>query len=107
MYKFLKNPKILFPFFMALIMASIMSGVLILINIGFVEKFFSIWLRSFLIAFTIAFPTVLLYQIPSLKVLKKIKILTSYFWLKISKKPQLYGDTASFFKNFYLKNILL
>ncbi len=48
-----------------------------------------------------------LYQIPSLKVLKKIKILTSYFWLKISKKPQLYGYTASFFKNFYLKNILL
>jgi len=45
-----------------------------------------------------------LYQIPSLKVLKKIKILTSYFWLKISKKPQLYGYTASFFKNFYLKN---
>jgi len=28
----------------------------------------------------------ILYQIPSLKVLKKIKILTSYFWLKISKK---------------------
>ncbi len=27
-----------------------------------------------------------LYQIPSLKVLKKIKILTSYFWLKIFKK---------------------
>jgi len=27
-----------------------------------------------------------LYQIPSLKVLKKIKILTSYFLLKISKK---------------------
>ncbi len=47
------------------------------------------------------------YQIQSLKVLKKIKILTSYFWLKISKKPQLYGYTASFFKNFYLKNILL
>ena len=43
----------------------------------------------------------------SLKVLKKIKILTSYFWIKISKKPQLYGYTASFFKNFYLKNILL
>jgi len=31
----------------------------------------------------------------------------SRFWLKISKKPQLYEHTASFFKDFYLKNILL
>jgi len=31
------------------------------------------------------FKEFILYQIPSLKVLKKIKILTSYFWLKISK----------------------
>ncbi len=44
---------------------------------------------------------------PIFKVLRKYKILTSYFWLKISKKPQLYGYTASFFKDFYLKNILL
>jgi len=49
----------------------------------------------------------MLYQINIFKRTKKIKILTSSFWLKISKKPQLYGYTTSFFKNFYLKNILL
>jgi len=48
-----------------------------------------------------------LYQINIFKRTKKIKILTSSFWLKIFKKPQLYRYTASFFKDFYLKNILL
>ncbi len=38
--------------------------------------------------------------------LVKIPLYASSFWLKISKKPQLYKNTASFFKNFYLKNIL-
>jgi hypothetical protein len=37
----------------------------------------------------------------------KCQILTSYFWIKILKKPQPYGHTTSFFKDFYLKNILL
>ena len=54
----IRNPKILFPFFMALIMACVMSGVLVLINLGFVENFFFIWMRSYLIAFCVALPTV-------------------------------------------------
>jgi hypothetical protein len=37
MKKFIQNPRLLFPFFMALIMAFIMSGVLIFINLGFLE----------------------------------------------------------------------
>jgi len=39
--------------------------------------------------------------------LVKIPLYASSFWLKISKKPQQYENTASFFKDFYLKNILL
>ena len=39
MKKFIQNPCILFPFFMALIMAFIMSGVLIFINLGLVNNF--------------------------------------------------------------------
>ncbi len=53
----LKTPRFLFPFFMALTMAPIISGAMILINLGFVENFFAIWLKSFGIAFLVAFPT--------------------------------------------------
>lgn len=72
MPKFLKNPKILFPFFMAAIMALIMSGTLILINLGFVENFFFIWMRSFLLAFIIAFPTAISVVPVVQKIVKKI-----------------------------------
>jgi hypothetical protein len=34
-----------------------MSGVLLLVNRGFVAGFFTLWLRSFGIAFAVAFPT--------------------------------------------------
>ncbi len=57
-YKFmkLKTPRVIFPFFMALIMAFIMSGVLAFINIGPVANFLFIWMKSFVIAFCVAFP---------------------------------------------------
>lgn len=57
MNKLLKNPRILFPFFMALFMAFIMSGALTLLNIGLVNDFIFRWLKSFLFGFMIAFPT--------------------------------------------------
>ena len=57
MKKFIQNPRILFPFFMALTMAFIMSGVLIFINLGLVNNFIFIWMKSFIIAFVVAFPT--------------------------------------------------
>jgi hypothetical protein len=57
MKKFIKNPRILFPFFMALFMAFIMSGALTLLNIGLVDDFIFKWLKSFLFGFMIAFPT--------------------------------------------------
>lgn len=71
-FKFLKNPKILFPFFMAMIMAFIMSGVLVYINLGFIDHFFAVWMHSYLIAFCVALPTV--YAVVPLvgKIVKKI-----------------------------------
>ena len=55
MLKNLKTPRVLFPFFMALVMAFMMSGFMVLINVGLVEKFLFLWMRSFLMAFPIAF----------------------------------------------------
>jgi len=53
----IKNPKILFPFFMALIMTFVISGSLLLINRGLIAGFFLMWMKSFLMVFLIAFPT--------------------------------------------------
>ena len=49
--KILKNPKVLFPFFMALFMAFFMSGIMTLVNVGFVDNFFKMWARAFTIGF--------------------------------------------------------
>ncbi|QED23335.1 DUF2798 domain-containing protein [Candidatus Deianiraea vastatrix] len=52
----MKNPKVVFPFLMALSMGTIMSGVMTFINRGFVfPDFFFFWLRGFLTAFPTAF----------------------------------------------------
>ena len=72
MKKFIQNPRLLFPFFMALTMAFIMSGVLIFINFGLVENFIFIWMRSFIIAFTVAFPTAFFITPIVQKIVKKV-----------------------------------
>ncbi|MCK9474176.1 DUF2798 domain-containing protein [Sulfurimonas sp.] len=41
-------------------MSFIMSGAITFINLGFVDNFFSIWMHAGIIAFMIAFPTILL-----------------------------------------------
>lgn len=41
-------------------MSFIMSGAITLINLGFVNGFFGIWLHAWLVAYAIAFPTILL-----------------------------------------------
>jgi hypothetical protein len=41
---------------MALFMAFFMSGVMTLVNIGFVDNFFKMWARAFTIGFLVAFP---------------------------------------------------
>ncbi len=71
MKKFIQNPRILFPFFMALTMAFIMSGVLIFINLGLVNNFIFIWMKSFIIAFVVAFPTAFFITPIVQKIVKK------------------------------------
>jgi len=41
-------------------MSCIMSGAITLINIGFVDHFLGIWIHAWLIAYAIAFPTILM-----------------------------------------------
>lgn len=41
-------------------MSFIMSGVISFINLGFVENFVAIWLHAALVAFSVAFPTILI-----------------------------------------------
>lgn len=41
-------------------MSFIMSGAISLINLGLVDNFFKIWLHAWVIAYAIAFPTILL-----------------------------------------------
>lgn len=41
-------------------MSFIMSGAITLINLGFVNGFFGIWLHAWIVAYAIAFPTILL-----------------------------------------------
>ena len=75
MKKFIQNPRVLFPFFMALTMAFIMSGVLIFINLGLVNNFIFIWMKSFIIAFTVAFPTAFFITPIVQKIVKKVMAL--------------------------------
>jgi hypothetical protein len=72
MKKFIQNPRILFPLFMALTMAFIMSGVLIFINLGLVNNFIFIWMKSFIIAFLVAFPTAFFITPIVQKIVKKV-----------------------------------
>lgn len=41
-------------------MSFIMSGVITLVNLGIVDGFMSIWLHAWIVAYAIAFPTILL-----------------------------------------------
>ena len=45
---------------MALLMSGIMSFVISLFNVGLVNNIFSIWLKAWLFAFSVAFPAILL-----------------------------------------------
>ena len=53
-----KHQKLVFSFFMALLMSCIMSFVISVFNVGLVENIISIWLKSWVFAFAVAFPTV-------------------------------------------------
>lgn len=57
--KLFKNPNFLFPCCMALCMSFVMSFIMLIVNIGFHQEFFVLWLRSFTIASLVAIPTAL------------------------------------------------
>ena len=52
-----KQSKIAFGIMMAFFMALAMSFIMVLINVGVVNAFFLIWMKSFLIGFAVAVPT--------------------------------------------------
>lgn len=49
-----------FSFFMALLMSCIMSFIISVFNVGLVDNIVLIWLKAWLFAFIVAFPTILL-----------------------------------------------
>lgn len=55
-----KYASLLFAFLMAFFMSLWMSLVLTLFNVGLGHSFIGIWLRGWLLAFVVAFPTTLL-----------------------------------------------
>ena len=52
-----KHQKIVFAFFMALLMSCIMSLVISIFNVGLVSNIIHVWLRAWAFAFIVAFPT--------------------------------------------------
>lgn len=52
--------KIAFALIMGIVTTGIISFTLISINIGFTEKFFSIWLRSWGMAYLVVIPAILI-----------------------------------------------
>jgi hypothetical protein len=55
-----KHHKIVFSFFMALLMSGIMSFVISVFNVGMVTNIITIWLQAWSFAFIIAFPTIII-----------------------------------------------
>lgn len=54
-----KYQHLVFGFFMAFLMSCFMSLVISIFNVGFVDNILYIWLRAWVFAFTVAFPTVI------------------------------------------------
>lgn len=52
--------KVVYSFFMALLMSCVMSFIVSVFNVGFVSNIISIWLTAWIFAFIFAFPTILL-----------------------------------------------
>ncbi|SFD50371.1 DUF2798 domain-containing protein [Pseudoalteromonas denitrificans] len=64
---------VVYSFFMALLMSSIMSLTITIFNLGIVEGLLSIWLKAWSFSFVIAFPTVILVS-PFVKRMVKLVI---------------------------------
>ncbi len=57
---------------MSVMMGTIMSGIVTLINVGFVDNFFQLWFKAFALVFPIAFPSVLFLVPAAQKIANKI-----------------------------------
>ncbi|MFT5759881.1 MAG: hypothetical protein ACI9LM_004665 [Alteromonadaceae bacterium] len=55
-----KHHKIVFSFFMALLMSGIMSFVISVFNVGLVTNIITLWLQAWSFAFVVAFPTIIM-----------------------------------------------
>jgi hypothetical protein len=55
-----KYHKVVFSFFMALLMSCAMSFVISVFNVGMVKNIVPIWLKAWSFAFIFAFPTILI-----------------------------------------------
>ncbi len=63
---------IVFAFFMAFLMSCLMSFVVTIFNVGFVNNIFNIWLKAWVFSFVIAFPSVIVVS----PVVRKLVTLT-------------------------------
>jgi len=54
-----KFQSIVFAFFMGLLMSCLMSFVVTTFNVGMVENLITIWLEAWGVAFSVAFPTII------------------------------------------------
>lgn len=52
--------KLAFALLMGIVTTGIISFTLVSINVGFVERFLAIWLRSWAVAYVVAIPCILL-----------------------------------------------
>ena len=55
-----KHHKIVFSFFMSLLMSCIMSFVISVFNVGIVTDIISVWFKAWAFAFVVAFPTIIM-----------------------------------------------
>jgi len=55
-----KHHKVVFSFFMALLMSGFMSFVISVFNVGMVTNITTIWLKAWSFAFIVAFPTIII-----------------------------------------------
>lgn len=56
----MKKKKIAFAMIMGIVTTCIISFLLISINVGFTENFLKIWIKSWMLAYAIAIPAILL-----------------------------------------------
>ncbi len=64
--------RILFALLMGVITTGIISFTLVSVNVGFTEKFLYIWLRSWVIAYIIVIPAILIIGAQIQKIVERI-----------------------------------